>query len=121
MSGLGSSPINTPVRSQHTNALFWLTRSNSQGWVLVLRGPAKQEVTFHDSFTRSNHVLSFWRRNRESAAAGRNLRSPDDCRDRCDREARECRPGRSLEPDQQDRKSTRLNSSHVAISYAVFC
>src|SRR5439155_20643125 len=24
-------------------------------------------------------------------------------------------------PTQQDRKSTRLNSSHVAISYAVFC
>src|SRR5690554_7240712 len=26
-----------------------------------------------------------------------------------------------LEPGQQDRKSTRLNSSHVRISYAVFC
>src|SRR5699024_12656733 len=25
------------------------------------------------------------------------------------------------EPDQQDRKSTRLNSTHVSISYAVFC
>src|SRR5699024_11455520 len=24
-------------------------------------------------------------------------------------------------PDKQDRKSTRLNSSHVSISYAVFC
>src|SRR5256885_6763933 len=24
-------------------------------------------------------------------------------------------------PDQQDRKSTRLNSSHLVISYAVFC
>src|SRR2546426_2288616 len=28
-------------------------------------------------------------------------------------------PGR--EKDQQDRKSTRLNSSHLVISYAVFC
>src|SRR5690625_7042583 len=27
----------------------------------------------------------------------------------------------NVEPEQQDRKSTRLNSSHVAISYAVFC
>src|SRR5437870_7974196 len=27
----------------------------------------------------------------------------------------------SLIPDRTDRKSTRLNSSHVAISYAVFC
>src|SRR5947208_7330237 len=26
-----------------------------------------------------------------------------------------------LEPDRQDRKSTRLNSSHQIISYAVFC
>src|SRR5204863_7987828 len=29
-------------------------------------------------------------------------------------------PGRAPEPD-EDRKSTRLNSSHVEISYAVFC
>src|SRR5438874_8263501 len=29
-------------------------------------------------------------------------------------------PGRALEPP-EDRKSTRLNSSHVEISYAVFC
>src|SRR5439155_16265975 len=29
--------------------------------------------------------------------------------------------GRSTEGDDRDRKSTRLNSSHVAISYAVFC
>src|SRR5437660_9589657 len=29
--------------------------------------------------------------------------------------------GRGREPDRADRKSTRLNSSHVAISYAVFC
>src|SRR5439155_15534054 len=27
----------------------------------------------------------------------------------------------TLAPAQEDRKSTRLNSSHVAISYAVFC
>src|SRR5690625_6436930 len=29
--------------------------------------------------------------------------------------------GKSLAEREQDRKSTRLNSSHVAISYAVFC
>src|SRR5438067_12323955 len=28
---------------------------------------------------------------------------------------------RTAEPDSPDRKSTRLNSSHVSISYAVFC
>src|SRR5690625_6201204 len=31
------------------------------------------------------------------------------------------RPGEDLFSFSQDRKSTRLNSSHVAISYAVFC
>src|SRR5439155_9510587 len=30
-------------------------------------------------------------------------------------------PGVGRGPAEQDRKSTRLNSSHVAISYAVFC
>src|SRR5439155_9567985 len=40
-----------------------------------------------------------------------------ECRDgRNDRSAERDRPLRNL-----DRKSTRLNSSHVAISYAVFC
>src|SRR5438477_12706871 len=29
--------------------------------------------------------------------------------------------GRGRLPDPQDRKSTRLNSSHMSISYAVFC
>src|SRR6266851_6261112 len=38
-----------------------------------------------------------------------------------------CRPGRARSPARrsggaaQDRKSTRLNSSHITISYAVFC
>src|SRR6266704_5362676 len=31
------------------------------------------------------------------------------------------RPEPVLEPDERDRKSTRLNSSHVSTSYAVFC
>src|SRR3712207_7781385 len=33
----------------------------------------------------------------------------------------ELRPGERLLTGQQDRKSTRLNSSHANISYAVFC
>src|SRR5690625_6143409 len=33
----------------------------------------------------------------------------------------ELKAGQSLTIQQPDRKSTRLNSSHVAISYAVFC
>src|SRR5437870_9085574 len=34
---------------------------------------------------------------------------------------REVQTGRERYPKYEDRKSTRLNSSHVAISYAVFC
>src|SRR5437773_5291600 len=30
-------------------------------------------------------------------------------------------PGRWEDPRERDRKSTRLNSSHITISYAVFC
>src|SRR5690349_23790051 len=37
------------------------------------------------------------------------------------RPRRRGRRGRPRDPHQQDRKSTRLNSSHVEISYAVFC
>src|SRR5690625_6229755 len=33
----------------------------------------------------------------------------------------ERKAGREPQPADRDRKSTRLNSSHVAISYAVFC
>src|SRR5690242_21848839 len=33
----------------------------------------------------------------------------------------EPQPGDRRLPDHQDRKSTRLNSSHMSISYAVFC
>src|SRR3712207_8283043 len=48
-----------------------------------------------------------------------------------DRQGPDHRPGRPLvpgvrrlldpRPDEEDRKSTRLNSSHANISYAVFC
>src|SRR5207253_10667814 len=42
------------------------------------------------------------------------------CRATC-RERRPLAPRRPGGEEQADRKSTRLNSSHVAISYAVFC
>src|SRR5205807_3443183 len=35
--------------------------------------------------------------------------------------ARDCAPNRGGAPPRLDRKSTRLNSSHLVISYAVFC
>src|SRR5256885_11729827 len=35
--------------------------------------------------------------------------------------ARDAEPGWEIQRPRQDRKSTRLNSSHLVISYAVFC
>src|SRR5690349_23531417 len=46
------------------------------------------------------------------------LHLPQLRRVRCRRDSCRRRPGRATE---RDRKSTRLNSSHVEISYAVFC
>src|SRR5690625_5461306 len=37
------------------------------------------------------------------------------------RDGEQHRRRRAVAPPRRDRKSTRLNSSHVAISYAVFC
>src|SRR3712207_7091545 len=39
----------------------------------------------------------------------------------CRERVRDARPARDAEQAGQDRKSTRLNSSHANISYAVFC
>src|ERR1035438_10794073 len=42
-------------------------------------------------------------------------------RSRCAQNDRGGQPGHSPDHQQPDRKSTRLNSSHLGISYAVFC
>src|SRR5690625_6595002 len=48
---------------------------------------------------------------------------PGSLRGETGRGGQQVHPGQigAAQRDQQDRKSTRLNSSHVAISYAVFC
>src|SRR3712207_7615877 len=46
-------------------------------------------------------------------------RGPKDCLDHSPRPHR--LPWRATEEERADRKSTRLNSSHANISYAVFC
>src|SRR5207249_9643239 len=54
------------------------------------------------------------RRAGQDVEAGRGVRHLAGCRERG-------RQGRRALDDALDRKSTRLNSSHVSISYAVFC
>src|SRR5258707_15453837 len=46
---------------------------------------------------------------------------PDVARPRGDRRGPRRGPAPRFSPGQRDRKSTRLNSSHANISYAVFC
>src|SRR5206468_7729777 len=51
----------------------------------------------------------------------RSSRSNVPCKPRCDRLCSDLFRKRSEQSRSQDRKSTRLNSSHDQISYAVFC
>src|SRR5256885_16666217 len=53
--------------------------------------------------------------------ASRSERPPPGCRRRAPRRSAGPERLRSLDGDCPDRKSTRLNSSHLVISYAVFC
>src|SRR5690606_41829206 len=69
--------------------------------------PAAQEHAPHAGFPAATDRL---RRSRRPGRGGRRPRSPHGGR-----------PRLRLETVVQDRKSTRLNSSHVKISYAVFC
>src|SRR5688500_20102604 len=60
------------------------------------------------------------RRAREAARADhRGVLGPEE--DRADREEPRAAPAPRRTPQGPDRKSTRLNSSHLVISYAVFC
>src|SRR2546430_6809339 len=76
---------------------------------------------FNDTATTEIYTLSL-----HDALPIYRARCPGCCRCRCrDRSAPRPRPpgsrGRGAERSLQDRKSTRLNSSHSQISYAVFC
>src|SRR5690349_23027780 len=92
----------------------------------------RSSVCLHDTPTTETYTLSLhdalpiWRR----AAEPRRRRAPGDrvvhplargAGEGEDRAVRGRQGGLYLEPAERDRKSTRLNSSHVEISYAVFC
>src|SRR5262245_64414270 len=61
------------------------------------------------------------RRVRELGRSVRGTRQPPPGRHFQDRAAGVNAPAHPGKPDDPDRKSTRLNSSHLGISYAVFC
>src|SRR5689334_24691666 len=74
---------------------------------LMIRRPPRSTLFPYTTLFRSGRIRG--QRARRSTPAG--------CRDRVGARAR----GRRAPPLGRDRKSTRLNSSHSSISYAVFC
>src|SRR5205809_1636589 len=108
-------------------------------WRLLLRPPVRRSGSSSD-FSGSLFVTSAkseTERNRVPGVIGRNCRMPMsalehgdriaffECDDRLLPRRATARPARretaGTAPGAQDRKSTRLNSSHGYISYAVFC
>src|SRR5690349_23108137 len=73
----------------------------------MIRRPPRSTLFPYTTLFRSSASVNDWRANDGSPENG------------CVGEA--CSPGTSDAGTGRDRKSTRLNSSHVEISYAVFC
>src|SRR3989442_8658040 len=83
---------------------------------LMIRRPPRSTLFPYTTLFRSVHPedLDGWKRGEEQA---RTLRAPA----RVERLLQRREDGQHQPPRHEDRKSTRLNSSHVRISYAVFC
>src|SRR5690242_21433373 len=90
---------------------------------LVIRRPPRSTLFPYTTLFRSawDHpwTARSWRRELPRAARGRGTAG---CRDGGPRARRgDQDPAAGRAPSSEDRKSTRLNSSHMSISYAVFC
>src|SRR3712207_7814025 len=89
----------------------------------MIRRPPRSTLFPYTTLFRSAHRLAVRRHvQRVRADLHDALVGPE--RDRVDRDAAAARDPRDLDgvtPGGRDRKSTRLNSSHANISYAVFC
>src|SRR5437870_7432629 len=85
---------------------------------LMIRRPPRSTLFPYTTLFRSGNGSHREQRARRPALRG--ARAERDHGRRSDRTARPA-PPRSRPRRLGDRKSTRLNSSHVAISYAVFC
>src|SRR5690606_41181680 len=101
-----------PAQYSSSAVVFWGSSLCFLGFLLAGPGPASSTLFPYTTLFRSGGIAGLW-----GGAAGGEVREP-----RPDFEAAAVRPRPGGEvPAQQDRKSTRLNSSHVKISYAVFC
>src|SRR5439155_10881937 len=103
----------------HTTTLHLIFSLFSSFFFLMIRRPPRSTLFPYTTLFRSvrlsfSHEARPLRHRRHSAVDRR--RGPAGDPSRLARGDGDGRPDRDL-----DRKSTRLNSSHVAISYAVFC
>src|SRR5947208_13547154 len=92
----------------------------------MIRGPPRSTLFPYTTLFRSRHAREARPRREVDRRAGAAIR--DELRRRLEtregargRRTDRAAQGRTHPPHQQDRKSTRLNSSHQIISYAVFC
>src|SRR2546422_3181175 len=82
----------------------------------MIRRPPRSTLFPYTTLFRSQRRQQDHVHRRRGGDAGRRERAQSDARDR-----REGARGLGARPRDRDRKSTRLNSSHGYISYAVFC
>src|SRR5436853_4343498 len=78
---------------------------------LMIRRPPRSTLFPYTTLFRSDRAAVA-----DDLAAGRHGKPGDDAQ-----QGRFSRAAAAEQPDDLDRKSTRLNSSHLGISYAVFC
>src|SRR5260221_1997496 len=84
----------------------------------MIRRPPRSTLFPYTTLFRSARVLHHRvHLDAEARLADPGVEAPRRARTRLPLQAR----GRAIQPHPRDRKSTRLNSSHTVISYAVFC
>src|SRR5256885_8561792 len=86
----------------------------------MIRRPPRSTLFPYTTLFRSDQSVSLWRNLVGESAVGRYGERIAQIRP-CGTRSRQDHHMRQLGRMNRDRKSTRLNSSHLVISYAVFC
>src|SRR5205807_8700758 len=96
-----------------------LARTTPFPYTTLFRSDEPADEDQGESAARRQHLMQEWKKRRRGTRA-KDLRVDELSRDDpCGEDQEEHEPER--QDRGQDRKSTRLNSSHLVISYAVFC
>src|SRR3712207_7567973 len=87
----------------------------------MIRRPPRSTLFPYTTLFRSRKKVGRCQQRREAHGGAARMRDAKSCEDEHEQEAEAVGVGRTEMVEQGDRKSTRLNSSHANISYAVFC